>query len=279
MKFQLNFAFAALAALICSGMAAAADWPHLDLVAMDQAGALPAPVPVTVTKDSVYDTEKRFLAVPLDAVFRSMETLAKHRAEGAEAHFHAADGYTVTIPWHLLDRHRAALAVRDLDLSEGRDWLPFRQGRNQAVPAPFYLVWPAGTDAVPERYWPYQLVAISIRPFGAAFGAARPRGDDPEIREGFKIFRDICMACHSVNLVGGTVGPELNVPMNPTEYWRLELLPKYIRNAPAFHARSRMPSLVDQLTAENVTAVMSYLTHMREHKICETAEACLAQSE
>jgi hypothetical protein len=69
--------------------------------------------------------------------------------------------------------------------------------------------------------WPYEVVAIELVNFRADVsrdlffghgGATQPW------RKGFDLFRKECLKCHSLNLQGGDIGPELNVPQNITEY-------------------------------------------------------------
>src|SRR5690606_1712145 len=124
-------------------------------------------------------------------------------------------------------------------------WEPFRQGKEAITPAPYYLVWPGVDPSDPSYKWPYQLVSIELQPFETRYGAAVPKGaagGDDRARRGFLLFKEDCMGCHSVNLVGGHLAPELNVPKNVTEYWRKDDIRALVRNAASFRARSKMPA-------------------------------------
>ena len=121
-----------------------------------------------------------------------------------------------------------------------------------------------------------------MKPFAAQYGAAVPDFEaDAEneagheaVRRGFEHMRVRCLTCHSVNLVGGDLGPELNVPMNATEYWKPDMLPRYIRDAPGFHARSKMPSFRATLTDRDIDDILAYLRFMTGQKICGAGVPC-----
>ena len=59
-------------------------------------------------------------------------------------------------------------------------------------------------------------------------------GTTGPVRRGFATFQKNCMVCHTMNLGGdATIGPDLNVPYNPTEYLRADALRRLIRDPQA----------------------------------------------
>lgn len=88
----------------------------------------------------------------------------------------------------------------------------------------------------------------------------------PEVTRGFGVFMKSCIACHSINLEGGTQGPELNIPRNITEYREANYLVEFIKDPSSFRARSKMPTFKDSLSSEDIESVLGYLKWMREHK-------------
>src|SRR5256885_6124117 len=102
-----------------------------------------------------------------------------------------------------------------------------------------------------------------MSPLADVSGRAAPK--DPAALPGFEVFRANCLSCHSVNLAGGSVGPELNVPRNVSEYWVAAELAPYVRNAGAFHFRARMPAF-ESLSERQISDLVRYLQTMKEEK-------------
>jgi mono/diheme cytochrome c family protein len=158
------------------------------------------------------------------------------------------------------------LAIRDLSAPEGKDWQPFHHGRETITPAPFYLVWEKDATIDSSYPWPYQLTAVKIVSADSLYRQALPISGGLEVEKGFVVFKEYCIRCHSMNLAGGTMGPELNVPKNITEYWQKDDLKAFIKDASSFHANSKMPSF-PSLSDADLKWLMVYLESMRTHKI------------
>jgi len=66
------------------------------------------------------------------------------------------------------------------------------------------------------------------------------------------------------------VGPDLNLPLNPTEYLRESILPRYIRDPKSIRAweSSKMPGFgPETLSDEDIANVVAYLKEMAAEKI------------
>ena len=278
------FTFALVAALLFFGHAATAaeEWPSLDLPALAATGKMPEPVEVTLD-DPVYHAQKTYEGYALAPLLAQIPGLEELRTQGAVAIFEAADGYKAVMSLDNALMPGGVIARRDKDAPPGSDWLPFKQGKETITPAPFYLVWPNRAHDDWTHVWPYQLIRITIEPFASAFAAAAPPGNvatatatatAATARKGFDLFRTYCLRCHSINLVGGELAPELNVPRNISEYWPPEHLRAFIEDPTAYRARSKMPAFKETLAAAELDAVLAYLRMMAEHKVCGVDRAC-----
>jgi mono/diheme cytochrome c family protein len=253
----------------------------LDLVALKGAGELDAleVVEATVALDPAYHAAMRYRGWRLKDVLALMPELAGLDASKHELRMVALDGYTVTAPLAGLLEGQGVIAFEDAARPGGQPWATFMQGKREITPAPLYLVWD-NTPYGPKFPWPYQLARVAILSTEAAYGRAYPTHalEDAEVMAGFALYKQRCMSCHSINLSGGVVGPELNVPRNVTEYWTEANIRALVHNPRSFRARSVMPGFPD-LTDADLDVILRYLRAMAGAKLCDTAESCEAHAE
>ncbi len=92
-----------------------------------------------------------------------------------------------------------------------------------------------------------------------------------EVLRGFAVFQRTCFACHTLNGQGDArLGPDLNIPHNPTEYLREDLLRAYIRDPQSLRRwpQARMPGFDRQaLSDPDMDALLVYLRHMAGRKM------------
>ena len=220
---------------------------------------------IDIPADVAFQRPMHYRAIPLRA-------LLDHVTPTDHLQFVANDGFTAEIPAAVLLNRRHSepwLAIEE----PARPWpaLP----RNHGTAGPLYVVWtqPQAAHISPEQ-WPYQLA--SIRKLGSLaerFPALLPAASlpaDSAIRRGFVVFTQTCLACHTLNRQGNaTLGPDLNVPHNPTEYLRTDLLRAYIRNPQSlrYWPAAKMPGLDTRaLSDPDLDAVVAYLRHMAGRK-------------
>ena len=261
---------AALAALALSDSALAADAAltlrsptTTQVLSLAQLKAKIKPVTVTVY-DPLYRKKKTYDGFPLSEVLKLAGPLS---AQVDEVVFHALDGYAPGIALDALKGHAAFVVFQE----QGRanKWEPLQSGKAWITPAPYYLVWAEGKALGEEYPRPYQLTRIELVSFERRYPTLYPPGvaHDSAAARGFTLFKDHCLGCHSINLEGGTVGPELNVPQNITEYWSRDVLRGFIRNVSAFRLKSKMPVFEGILTPAQVDDVLTYLDAVKDHKI------------
>ena len=216
-----------------------------------------------VVQDPVYNKHKRYAGYWLSDIL-ALENI--HSNPNTVWTFRAIDGYKarVDVGDVMNSGAKGFVAIEDLDSVDG--WQKFQHGPQWISPGPYYLVWQFALEDVPpdsvKLPWPYQMIEISID----KIYEAKQSLPTESIIHGDKIFHQNCVACHSINLEGGTVGPELNVPKNILEYEERKFLKDFIGSPNSFRARSKMPSFNNTLAPHDIDDVLDYLAWMGKHK-------------
>lgn len=212
--------------------------------------------------DPVYSTPRKWDAFKLEDI---LKLLGKTPDTADEIVFQASDGYAPSVARAKLGGHPAFLAYQEHGRKDRFEKV--RQGKALISPAPFFLIWGDGRSIGEEYPWPYQLVKIEFVSFREKYAKIFPsdkKPDSPEAR-GFMLFKTDCIRCHSINLVGGDIGPELNTPKNVLEYWDQRTLHDFVQNAPSFRARSKMPAF-PQLNDGDIDDIFAYFHWAKAHK-------------
>ncbi len=230
--------------------------------------AHPAVAAITVPQDVAYKRPMTYQAVPVSVLLNGI-------APAASLRFTAADGFVATVQADVLQAAgnqapRAWLAVEPSDAP----WPPLKAG-DPASAGSFYLVWmhPERGLIVPEQ-WPYRVVRIEeVKPLAQRFPAIVPAAGlaaDASVKRGFAAAAKNCLVCHTLNLGGdATIGPDLNVPFNPTEYLRADALRRLIRDPQSLRRwpAGRMPGFdVSVLSDRELNDILAYLRYMANRK-------------
>jgi mono/diheme cytochrome c family protein len=224
---------------------------------------------VTVTRDVAYGKVMSYRAVPLAALVVGLNPPPGDTVIESVA----LDGFVAQLPFDILINTDPAKAVAWLaiepDDTNDTPW-PRLPGKNLSA-GPFYIVWTGALAAmIRSEQWPYQLKRLESQPLPVArwpaldVDPALPATDPT--RAGLALFVTQCLPCHTLNGGGASdVGPDLNQPMNPTQYMTPDGLralirdPKSVRHWPA----AQMPGFSsDLMTDREIDLIIGYLIHM-----------------
>lgn len=148
-------------------------------------------------------------------------------------------------------------------------WPPFRSGQGTA--GPFYVFWiNPELSNIGREEWPYKFNSITIKDsFESLYNDIYPDlsgADAAEIEAGYNSFVKNCFACHKVNQVGpGVMGPDLNFPRSPTEYFHEEFLKMFIRDPKSVRENPRgvMAGFdEEEISDVELDQLLAYLKHM-----------------
>jgi mono/diheme cytochrome c family protein len=220
---------------------------------------------ISVPGDVAFHRTMHYRAVPLTALLKEIDS-------SDHLQFVAGDGFAAEIPAALLlnkQGSQAWLAIED----PAEPWPALAKDHGRA--GPFYIVWtqPQAAHVNPEQ-WPYQLATIrKLDGVAARFPAILPDPSLPAnsaVQRGFTVFQHTCFACHTLNGEGDAkLGPDLNLPHNPTEYLSADLLRAFIRNPQSLRQwpQAKMQGFdAKALSDADLDDVLAYLRHMATRK-------------
>jgi mono/diheme cytochrome c family protein len=224
-------------------------------------------VTVRVPDDVSFHRAMTYRAVPLRALLGVSQLPAD-----TELEITGTDGFVTHLPAALAfggaGRAQAWLAIEPSDAP----WPRLKDGGDIG---PFYLVWTdAEASKIKSEQWPYKIDAIrTTRPAAAKWPQIAVGSEIPShsrIREGQRVFATQCMACHRMNGAGdASMGPDLNLPHNPTEYFQPWALKQFIRDPRSIRAWPDMKMhgfAPDALSNAEVDDVIAYLAYMAKRK-------------
>ena len=217
---------------------------------------------IVIPEDASYHRQQTYQAIPLQSLLTALPA-------GGSLQFTALDGFVATIPNQLIqaqdDAAQALLAIE----SATQAWDALKPGQQSA--GPFYLVWLAPEKShISGEQWPYQIAKISSStPLESRYPQLLPHAADASqvaAERGLQVFTKNCATCHSLNHGGDAkIGPDLNLPMNPTEYFQASALRNLIRHPGSVRtwSQSSMPGFTTAVISEpELDDLLVYLHQM-----------------
>lgn len=227
-----------------------------------------------VTMNYIPDYPNRIMqysVVPVAKLFSGLSVNSE-----AIIQFQCLDGFSAPINTERLLNENPSGSIGYIAIEDPKHkWPPLKADSNLSA-GPFHLVWgnPKASNIRNEEY-PYQLVKFEVKSslhqtYPDIFPDPKLDVNDA-IHQGFKLFQQTCFACHTMNKNGSAqVGPDLNVPYNPTEYLNRKFLRILVRDPQAFHhwPQGRMLGFPENaLTNDELEHIIDYLEHMSKRKI------------
>jgi mono/diheme cytochrome c family protein len=221
-----------------------------------------SPLQVWTAFDPYYQKPKTWRVFELEPALKLAYGEDFAKLKNQELILRAKDGYQVPTSGQDLLRPGAFIAIEDMDAPS---WELI--GPQKANPGPFYMVW-KGADQQDHEVFPrpWQLAEIEVAKFEQLYPNTVPIDVDPKglAGQGYELFKAQCSRCHAINQQGGRVGPDLNVPLNITEYRPEAQIRAYIKNPLSFRY-GNMPAF-SHLKDQEVDGLIAYLKVMRVQK-------------
>ncbi len=223
----------------------------------------------------------------------ALEDLAA-QVEAAQADLlvlYCRDGYVARVPLENLKKGEFILAYRD-PAAAPKSWVPgpevthLAEGSQDATlsehdrdhlatlykdlvrledQGPFYPVFVPGPEA---DSWagPFAVEKVEFEDQSPGPPPSAPPEveDSSPVAQGYATFKKFCISCQAINGDGGQVGPELNRPMNVTEYFDEATLRQMMKDPTQVRENSKMAIL--HLPDAEIDKVVAYLKHMRSHR-------------
>lgn len=232
----------------------------------DIKASLPEAQTVVVKEDPVFFKSKSYKAIPLQVVLdKFIPAYKRLDLKQTQIVFECEDGYNPSMSLEKVLQKKSYLAISDVEAPAGQDWINPKKGTHEMKIAPFYVVY---TD-VPAKdvtyKWPYNLVKISLSAASKELAVLFPKDDDTQVK-GFELFKVNCLTCHSLNKVGGKMGPELNFPKSITEYWQVDQIKQFVKAPTSFRNECKMPAVM-HLSDKELDEIVNYLKYMAKHKV------------
>lgn len=218
---------------------------------------------IDVPGDSAYKRPMRYKALPLSALVPPL-------AQIGTVQFAALDGFVANIPGALLaGPGQPWIAIEPPDAP----WPALKAGGASA--GPFYLVWLAAEkNGITPEQWPYQVAKIAeAAPYETRYPQIVPKptlpADSAEQR-GLKTYITSCSVCHQINGAGdASIGPDLNKPYSPVDYFQEPYLRKLIRDSASVRnwgQRVMPPFAPAALSDAALDDLLAYLRQMAKQR-------------
>lgn len=225
----------------------------------------PATRTVNIERDAAYHKAMTLRAIPI-------ATLIPGLAQMESLQITALDGFVANLPGRLLaGAGQAWIAIEPPD----QPWPALKTG-STASAGPFYLVWLTPEKAaISDEQWPYQIAKIALAaPLQQRYKQLLPtqsgKAAQRQAQRGLEVYVENCAVCHQLNGGGdANIGPDLNRPFSPTEYFQEAYLRQLIRHPASVRSwkQSVMPGFNQQSISDaSLNDLIAYFKQMAKQR-------------
>lgn len=150
---------------------------------------------------------------------------------------------------------------------------PDKNHPDDGTAGPFAVIWVNPEQSyISNEYWAWKLVKIRVHhQLNQHDYLPAPATSNKKIINGYHAYVSRCAGCHTINKIGsGVIGPDLNTPKNPTEYFPSDkVLKKFIRDPQSVRvkANDRMSGTNKEFLSDNdLDDLIAYLRYVARHR-------------
>lgn len=224
---------------------------------------------IVTKKDPAFPgREMTYFAVPAHDLFQDFKV-----DENAAIVFQCLDGFSAPLLASRLLNQDPRSAIAYVAIEQPHEKWPAI--KPNFTPSPFYLIWENPEKSnISQEEWPFQLASFEVKStIESEYPKIVPERSLPEthpIRQGYQAFLKNCFACHTLNTQGPSkMGPDLNQPHSPTEYFKPTFLAKLIRDPQSLRhwPQAKMAGFdSNALPDQDLRNILKYLQHMAQRK-------------
>jgi mono/diheme cytochrome c family protein len=186
----------------------------------------------------------------------------------------AKDNFHVYVPAaKIMDCSKKA-SIAMLAIEPTSKW-PLINNHTGTTAGPYEVIW-----LYPERsyisneYWAWSVVTIKItRELDYRNVLPPPQIINSTLKNGHQLYISHCEGCHTINHIGkSAIGPDLNCPKNPLDYYpKIKLLKNFIRDPKSVRTlpQGRMSgSDIESLSDKDLDDLVKFFSYMSTKKQC-----------
>ena len=235
---------------------------YVDLEKILKKNARPGAVDIHVVYDHYFRAPKEYRGYSFSEILDSVIRSDHFDTTNAIVVFKCNDGYKPEMDLSkIYAGAKGYIVYKDMNPNNKRNWPDSVYSKFK----PYYLAWDNVKPKDNSYAWPYSLTALRLIPMSVEYKSIYPF-KDPSLAKGFNLFKNNCMKCHSINKVGGEMGPEFNIPINITEYWKEDNIISFARDPRSFRYNSRMPAITE-VPDSDMKEIISYFKYMKNNKL------------